>query len=126
MAAGVAIGAVSGAVWAGSHPAVRAMGKSVGRAAGGSGNHWLVVTVNCPPEQRRTRCRPPWHGWPAGMRGPAARLRGGDPRRGLRDAKSLVETGEVIELDEPGSTHPTLTGRVFDLALRVAGGEGRL
>jgi hypothetical protein len=67
---------------------------------------------------------------PAGMAGMLARLRGGDPRQelrsALRDTKSLIETGEVIRPDEPPTTHPTPTGKLLDLALSRAGGEGRL
>jgi hypothetical protein len=67
---------------------------------------------------------------PAGLPGLLARLRGSDPRQelrsALRDAKSLIETGEVIRPDEPPSTHPTATGKLLDLALSRAGGEGRL
>jgi hypothetical protein len=44
----------------------------------------------------------------------------------LRDAKSLIETGEVLRPDEPGSAHPTAAGKVLGFALRVSGGEGRL
>jgi hypothetical protein len=67
---------------------------------------------------------------PAGLPGLVARLRGSDPRQelrsALRDAKSLIETGEVIRPDEPPSTHPTATGKLLDLAISRAGGEGRL
>jgi hypothetical protein len=67
---------------------------------------------------------------PAGLPGLVVRLRGSDPRQelrsALRDAKSLIETGEVIRPDEPPSTHPTATGKLLDLAISRAGGEGRL
>ncbi|MBV9382376.1 MAG: hypothetical protein JOY82_04050 [Streptosporangiaceae bacterium] len=66
---------------------------------------------------------------PAGVAGVTARLSGADPRQeirsALRDAKSLIETGEVIKPDEP-TTHPTPAGKLFDFATRRAGGEGRL
>jgi hypothetical protein len=66
----------------------------------------------------------------AGLPGLVARLRGSDPRQelrsALRDAKSLIETGEVIRPDEPPTTHPTATGKLLDLAISRAGGEGRL
>jgi hypothetical protein len=65
----------------------------------------------------------------AGVSGLTARLSGHDPRQtvraALRDAKSLIETGEVIEPDEP-TTHPTLTGKMMDFATGLASGEGRL
>lgn len=60
----------------------------------------------------------------------AARLSGDDPRRelraALRDAKSLIETGEVIQPDQPGTTHPSPAGRILELAIRRSGAEGRL
>jgi hypothetical protein len=58
------------------------------------------------------------------------RLAGNDPRQrlrsALRDAKSLIETGEVIQPDAPPTTRRTVTGKVVELATRRAGGEGRL
>lgn len=78
-------------------------------------------------------------------KGPAAvlaRLRGSDPRqkvrRALREAKSILETGEVLRLDtkspRPARTgtaeahhgQPGLRDRVVSLAARRASGEGRL
>jgi hypothetical protein len=62
--------------------------------------------------------------------GAVARLAGADPRqpvrRALREAKSLLETGEVVRADEPSTTRPTPMGRVLDLVTRRAAGEGRL
>jgi len=59
-----------------------------------------------------------------------ARLSGTDPRRelraALRDAKSLIETGEVIVPDEPPTTHPGPLGKPLDLLIRRSGQEGRL
>jgi hypothetical protein len=59
-----------------------------------------------------------------------ARLTGDDPRqpvrRALRDAKSLLETGEVVRADEPSTVRPTPMGKVLDVVTRRAGGEGRL
>ncbi|MFF7281311.1 hypothetical protein [Streptomyces griseorubiginosus] len=58
-----------------------------------------------------------------------ARLAGQDPRqdlrRALREAKSLLETGEVLVPDEP-TTHDTPGGKVVGLLSRRAGGEGVL
>lgn len=63
---------------------------------------------------------------PAGL---PARLAGQDPsqelRLALRQAKSLLETGEVLRPD-PSSTHPGPGGRLVRAASRRAGGEGRL
>ncbi|MFC6581306.1 hypothetical protein [Planomonospora parontospora] len=67
---------------------------------------------------------------PQGARGAVARISGDDPRqevrRALREAKSLLETGEVLRPDEPSTNRPTATGKVLDLAIRRASGEGRL
>lgn len=117
-------------------------------------NRWLAVTVNLPVEeidaaqlpkplaelgnrvevriQRASagkgteiaaRLREP------GPTGVAARLAGQDPRQevrqALRQAKSLLETGDVLQPDPP-STHPGPGGKLVKLASRRAGGEGRL
>ncbi|MEN3300419.1 hypothetical protein [Pseudonocardia sp.] len=65
--------------------------------------------------------------------GPAAakaRLHGEDPRQqvrtALRQAKAILEVGEVVLPDAPGTTHPGLGGRLVAVADRVAHGEGRL
>ena len=58
-----------------------------------------------------------------------ARVTGRDPRQdvrlALRQAKSLLETGDVLSPDT-ASTHPGLGGRLVRLVGRRAGGEGRL
>jgi hypothetical protein len=89
------------------------------------------VTVRPAPGDRGTelglRLREPPPAGPAGL---AARLSGDDPRRelrsALRDAKSLVETGEVIRPAEPPTTRQTLLGKPLELAIRRSGKEGRL
>lgn len=67
---------------------------------------------------------------PAGVSGMAARLSGDDPRQrlrsALRDAKSLIEAGEVLQPDSPPTTHPTLAGKLMDFAISTSAGEGRL
>jgi hypothetical protein len=67
---------------------------------------------------------------PGGARGVAARITGDDPRQpvreALREAKSLLETGEILRSDAPPSTHPTPAGKILDLVTRRSGGEGRL
>lgn len=67
---------------------------------------------------------------PPGVTGVAARLTGDDPRQtlrvALRHSKQLVETGEVLRPDEPGTNRRTLTGLPLELATRRAPGEGRL
>ncbi|GAA2383072.1 hypothetical protein GCM10010420_01350 [Streptomyces glaucosporus] len=60
-----------------------------------------------------------------------SRLAGKDPRqevrRALREAKSLLETGEVMQPDAPPtSREETVGGRLVGLASRRAGGEGVL
>lgn len=61
---------------------------------------------------------------------PAARAAGTDPRQeirlALREAKSLLETGEVLQPARPGSNHPTIPGKLLDLVTSRAAGEGRL
>ncbi len=67
---------------------------------------------------------------PSGASGVAARVSGQDPRQAvraaLREAKSLIETGEVLRADEPSTTRATAGGKLLGLATRRAGGEGRL
>lgn len=133
---------------------------------------WLVVTVNCSPEQIdqadlpdplvrltdhievRTARAPGGKGTELAARlresaGAAAgggrsrgqhggrlgisalaRVRGADPRQpvrqALRDAKALIETGEVLKPDAPPTARPTPGGKLMELATRRAGGEGRL
>lgn len=119
-------------------------------------DRWHVVTVNRPEEAVAPggRLPPPLAelgdeievqcGSAPGDRGTelAARLRrpvrpravvriaGKDPRqrlrKALRDAKSLVETGEVLSPHEPPTTRSTVTGLPVDAAVRLARGEGRL
>jgi uncharacterized membrane protein len=68
---------------------------------------------------------------PAGAGGAAARIAGDDPRQevrlALRQAKSLLETGEVLRPTSQGSTHPpTPAGKLLDLLIGRSRGEGRL
>jgi hypothetical protein len=49
-----------------------------------------------------------------------------DVRRTLRDAKSLIETGEVLRPDPPTTGKPTPGGALVRAMTRRAGGEGRL
>jgi hypothetical protein len=67
---------------------------------------------------------------PSGMEGLAARLSGNDPRQevrlALRQAKSLIETGEVLQPDKPGTTHPGPAGKLLQTLVQRSRGEGRL
>lgn len=67
---------------------------------------------------------------PSGIAGTASRITGTDPRQAvraaLRESKMLLETGEILQPDKPGTTKHTITGRPLDLAISRARGEGRL
>jgi hypothetical protein len=67
---------------------------------------------------------------PSGLSGAAARLTGQDPRQSvraaLREAKMLIETGEVLRPDESPTTRRTPINLPLELAVRRARGEGRL
>ncbi|MFD1148300.1 hypothetical protein [Saccharothrix hoggarensis] len=112
----------------------------------GRSDHWLAVTVDRPldavagaealpdPLQRlregidvRFRTAP-------GDRGTEVMARpkdGGevsreDLRVALRKAKSVLETGTVIEPDTPSTTHPGPAGKVLRMVIGKSAGEGRL
>ncbi|TDD21574.1 hypothetical protein E1287_40485 [Actinomadura sp. KC06] len=122
------------------------------RQAGAKEDRWLVVTVNCPPErlselpeplalldevETRVAAAPGDRGtelaariaWPRSP-GIVGRLAGADSRQAvrtaLRDAKSLLETGEVLRPDSPPTTRPTTRGKIVEFVTRRASGEGRL
>ena len=69
---------------------------------------------------------------PTGAAGAAARLSGDDPRQqvrsALRQAKQLIEVGEVLRVDPTphGRRAATPLGGMVDLATKRAGGEGVL
>jgi hypothetical protein len=67
---------------------------------------------------------------PRALRTLPARLTGHDPRqdlrRALREAKALLETGEIMLPDAPPTVHGTPGGRLVGLLTRRAGGEGAL
>lgn len=58
--------------------------------------------------------------------GAGAREARGEVRRALREAKALLETGEVMKADAPATTHPGPIGRVLSLVDRTGMKEGRL
>lgn len=69
-------------------------------------------------------------GEPAGFGDVAARLSGHDPRyavrAALREAKQLVETGEVLSPDKMATAKRTLLNRPLEYATRHGREEGRL
>lgn len=101
---------------------------------------WLAVTVNRSPDEVQSslpeplarlnvevRIRPA-----AGDKGtdlmakPTEAVSRPDLRIALRQAKSLLETGEVVQPDSPPSTHPGPVGKVLQLVTNRAAGGGRL
>lgn len=101
---------------------------------------WLAVTVNRSPDEVQSalpeplarlnveiRIRPA-----TGDKGtelmakPSDTVSRPDLRIALRQAKSLLETGDVIKPDTPGTTHPGPMGKVLQLVTSRAGGGGRL
>jgi hypothetical protein len=60
----------------------------------------------------------------------SARVQGKDPRQkvrtALREAKSILEVGEIVRADSPPTTHPGPGGRLVQKATDIAQGEGRL
>jgi len=101
---------------------------------------WLAVTVNRSPDEVQSslpeslarlkveiRIRPA-----TGDKGtelsakPTETVSRPDLRIAMRQAKSLLETGEVIESDLPSSTHPGPMGKVLQLVTNRSGGGGRL
>ncbi|WP_037141421.1 hypothetical protein [Rhodococcoides fascians] len=69
---------------------------------------------------------------PGGLGSVGARVSGDDPRQrvrtALRQAKQLIEVGEVLRVDPAphGTRSATPTGKLIELATRRAGGEGLL
>jgi uncharacterized membrane protein len=69
---------------------------------------------------------------PQGVAAAAARLSGDDPRQqvraALREAKQLIEVGEVLRVDPVphGRRTPTPTGAIVEAATKRAAGEGVL
>jgi hypothetical protein len=69
---------------------------------------------------------------PGGLGSVVTRMSGDDPRQqvraALRQAKQLIEVGEVLRVDPTphGTRSATPTGKLVDFATRRAGGEGVL
>ncbi|MEU8344768.1 hypothetical protein SAMN05443665_101911 [Actinomadura meyerae] len=147
----VAVAAAAAGAGAGAGVAVRRLKARSTRLD--EQDRWLTVTVNCLPERLRelpaplagladhievrTAPAPGGKGTELAARprfdsaaGPLKRMTGDDPRqrvrRALREAKSLVETGEILRADAPPTTRSTPGGKLVEIATRRAGGEGRL
>jgi hypothetical protein len=91
-----------------------------------------VEVVSAPGDkgtELRARMRQPE---PSGLTGAAARVTGNDPRQqirsALREAKQLIEVGEVLRVDPAphGPRKPTPGGLLIEAATKRAGGEGLL
>lgn len=69
-------------------------------------------------------------GVPSGISGVAARVKGDDPvqavRKALREAKQLVETGEILSPDRPGTSRSTPLNRPLEMVTGHGREEGRL
>lgn len=67
---------------------------------------------------------------PSGLGSAVARISGDDPRQqvraALREAKQLIEVGEVLRVDPTphGTRTATPTGKLVEFATRRSGGEG--
>jgi hypothetical protein len=110
---------------------------------------WLVVTIHRPPDDVRAdvdgsgplsrlrgeidvtvRPAPGDKGTelaarPTATDGGSAEMRR-ELRRALRETKSILECGEVVEPSRPGSSHPGPAGKVLRAVTARARGEGRL
>jgi hypothetical protein len=80
-----------------------------------------------PPARSARRAGRPGRGaGPPGLRGSRHRASRQRLRAALRQARQLLETGEVLNPDEPPTTRRTLRSLPLELATRRARGEGRL
>lgn len=93
----------------------------------------VEVAVRVAPGGKGTELRARLRGpEPAGAASAAARLSGDDPRErlraALREAKQLIEVGEVLRVDPTphGRRKATPTGAVVEAASERAAGEGVL
>ncbi|AIS02097.1 hypothetical protein [Streptomyces glaucescens] len=86
------------------------------RPAPGDRGTELAVRLKQPPGAARTSL--------------PGRLAGQDPRQelrlALREAKALLEAGEVLHPDTPSTTRETPGGKLVGLLVRRSGGEGVL
>jgi hypothetical protein len=123
-----------------------ALGRRIRRGASGDrDDHWLAVTVYLPldrvqgagaypePLERlrehvevRVRQAAGDKGTELLARPLGDEVSREDLRVALRQAKSLLETGMVIEADARPSTHPGPAGRILQSVVGKSRGEGRL
>jgi hypothetical protein len=153
--AALLIGRLSGSRWAGRvvgngyRPTgtARAFSANSGAVGGERADHWLVVTVNRPPQEVQAENDLP--GPLAGLGdevevrirpAPAdkgteisARPRGSSSkdyrqkvRKALREAKQILETGEVLSPDWPPTTKDTPGGKLLGTATSRSRREGLL
>ena len=113
-----------------------------GPSRGDGKDRWHAATVNLPPQQVsddgsappplrdlggievRMQQAPGGRGTEIYVRSTGADV--GDVRRALREAKSLLETGEVLLPAGPPTTQPTLLNKPIRTATEHAREEGRL
>ena len=144
--AALLIGRLSGSRWAG-----RVVGngyRPTGTAVGGErADHWLVVTVNRPPQEVqagndlpgplaglgdgvevRIRPAPADKGAEisARPRGPSGKDYRQKVRKALRETKQILETGEVLSPDRPPTTKDTPGGKLLGAATSRSRREGLL
>ncbi|GAA3464651.1 hypothetical protein ACFFSW_28690 [Saccharothrix longispora] len=132
----------------GAGAAAALAGRAVARrraAHGTRSDHWLAVTVARPledvegaralpePLERlsgqvdlRFRAAPGDRGTEVLGRPRGDAVSREDLRVALRKAKSLLETGTVVQPDARPSTHPGPAGKVLQFVVRKSKGEGRL
>jgi hypothetical protein len=161
--AALLIGRLSGSRWAGRvvgngyRPTgtARAFSANGGAVGGERADHWLVVTVNRPPQEVqaendlpgplaelgdeaevRIRPAPADKGTEISARprgsagGLQARISGEDSRqkvrKALRETKQILETGEVLSPDWPPTTKDTPGGKLLGTATSRSRREGLL
>ncbi|WP_018505824.1 hypothetical protein [Parafrankia discariae] len=145
MAATVAAGGLVAATrrWFSASAVLSGMRPGGGRS---QADYWLAVTVGLPlaevcpagalPEplarlgdEIRVRIRPAAGEWGTELLarpGLEAEVSRGDVRLALRQAKSLLEVGTVLEPDSPPSTHPGPAGWVLQTVVGASRKEGWL
>jgi hypothetical protein len=140
-------GAVAAAALATASKAAQTVAKKVLAGNEGPGrsdgkDRWHAATVNLPPDQVspdgaappplrdlngievRMQQAPDGKGTEIYVRSTGADV--GEARKALREAKSLLEVGDVLLPDRPTTTEPTLLNKPIRTATEHAREEGRL